>query len=150
MAGVGGTSWAAVEYHRAKRIQEEIRQRLGEAFWDWGIPTAASLIEVVQSVHLAVIASGGVRLGIDIAKALALGGSLAGMSLPILSPATKGSKKVKKVLQLVTEELRNAMFLVGAEAIPELREIPVVVTGKTAEWLHVRGFQPENYARRRM
>jgi len=150
VAGVGGTSWAAVEYHRAKRIHEEFRQRIGEAFWDWGIPTAASLIEVVQSVHLAVIASGGVRLGLDIAKALALGGSLAGMSLPILSPATKGSKEVKKVLQLFTEELRNAMFLVGAEAISELREIPVVVTGKTAEWLQMRGFQPENYARRRM
>lgn len=150
VAGVGGTSWAAVEYHRAKRVQDEFRQRLGETFWDWGIPTAASLIEVVQSVHLTVLASGGVRSGIDFAKALALGGSLASMSFPILGPATKGSKEVKRVLQLVTEELRNVMFLVGAMAIPELREVPVVVTGKTAEWLRVRGFQTELYARRRM
>jgi len=150
VAGVGGTSWAAVEYHRAKGVQDEIRQRLGETFWDWGIPTAASLIEVVQSVRLIVLASGGVRSGIDVAKALALGASLASMSLPILGPATKSSKEVKKALQLVTEELRNAMFLVGAEAISELRKVPVVVTGKTAEWLQVRGFQPELYARRRV
>jgi len=150
VAGVGGTSWAAVEYHRAKRLQDEFRQRLGETFWDWGIPTAASLIEVVQSVRLIVLASGGVRSGIDVAKALALGGSLASMSSPILGPATKGAKEVKKALQLVTEELRNAMFLVGAEAIPQLREVPVVVTGKTAEWLQARGFQPELYARQRV
>jgi isopentenyl-diphosphate delta-isomerase len=58
VAGVGGTSWAAVEYHRAKRLKDEFRQRLGETFRDWGIPTAVSLVEVVQSVHVPVIASG--------------------------------------------------------------------------------------------
>lgn len=150
VAGVGGTSWAAVEYHRAKRVKNEFRQRLGKAFWDWGIPTAASLVEVVQSVHLIVLASGGVRSGIDVAKALALGGSLASTSLSILRPATKGSREVKKSLHLIEEELRNAMFLLGAETITELSEAPAVITGKTAEWLKARGFQPEIYARRRL
>jgi len=149
VAGVGGTSWAAVEYYRVKGIQDEYRRRLGEAFWDWGTPTAASLVEVVQSVHLTVIASGGVRSGIDVAKALALGASLASMSLPVLRPATKSSREVKKALQFIIEELRNAMFLVGAESISKLRQVPVVVTGKTAEWLQIRGFQPELYARRK-
>lgn len=149
VAGAGGTSWAAVEYYRAKRDQDELRQRLGKAFWDWGIPTVASLVEAVQSVNLPVIASGGVRSGIDVAKALALGASLASMALPILSPAIRGEKHVKKELQLILEELRNAMFLVGAESVKEIKAVPAVITGKTAEWLRMRGFHPEIYAKRK-
>lgn len=149
VAGAGGTSWAAVEYHRAKRDQDKLRQRLGKAFWDWGIPTVTSLVETVQSVNLPVIASGGVRSGIDVTKSLALGASLASTSLPILPPATKGEKEVKKELQLILEELRNAMFLVGAESVKEIKTVPTVITGKTAEWLRMRGFHPEIYARRK-
>ena len=149
VAGVGGTSWAAVEHHRAKRVRDEFRQRLGETFWDWGIPTAISLVEVVQSVHLAVIASGGIRCGTDVAKSLALGASLASMSSPILQLAAKGSEEIKKALQFVIDELRNAMFLTGAESIQKMQKVPVVLTGKTAEWLRMRGFQPELHARRK-
>jgi len=148
VAGAGGTSWAAVEYHRAKKLRDEHRQRLGETLWDWGIPTAVSVVEVTQSVHLTVIASGGVRSGMDVAKALALGANLAGLALPILRPATKGSEEVKKELQLIIEELRNTMFLVGADSVQKLKEAPVVITGKTADWLRDRGFKPEAYARR--
>lgn len=149
VAGVGGTSWAAVEYHRAKGLRDEFRQRLGETFWDWGIPTAISLVEVTQSVHLTVIASGGVRCGTHVAKALALGANLAGMAKPILRPAIKGPDEVKKALGFVIEELRNVMFLVGADSIQKLKKVPVVITGKTGEWLRMRGFQPELYARRK-
>jgi isopentenyl-diphosphate delta-isomerase len=150
IAGVGGTSWAAVEYHRAKKAQDEFRQRLGETFWDWGIPTAVSLVEVVQSVHLTVIASGGIRHGTDAAKALALDADLVSMALPILKPAVKNSEEVKQKLRFVIKELENAMFLVGAESIEKLRKVPVVLTGKTAEWLRMRGFKPELYARRKL
>lgn len=150
IAGAGGTSWAAVEYHRAKRLRNEDRQRLGEAFWDWGIPTAVSLVEVVQSVHLTVIASGGVRSGTDVAKALALGADLAGVALPILRPSKKGSEEVKKMLGFMIEELKNVMFLLGAESVQRLKRVPVVITGKTSEWLQARGFQPELYARRKV
>jgi isopentenyl-diphosphate delta-isomerase len=149
VAGAGGTSWAAVEYHRAKRLGDEFRQRLGKNFWDWGIHTAASLIEVVQSVHLTVIASGGIRSGMDVAKALALGADLASTALPVLRPATKSSGEIKKTLQFTIEELRNAMFLVGAESVQKLRDAPTVVVGRTAEWLRARGFHPELYARRK-
>ena len=148
VSGVGGTSWAAVEYYRAKRSQSEACQMLGEAFWDWGIPTAVSIVEVVQSVHIPVIASGGIRSGIHVAKAVALGASLTSMSSPILLPATKGPKEVKKVLKIVIEELRNTMFLVGANSIERLRGVSVVIVGRTAEWLKARGFRPELYARR--
>lgn len=149
VAGAGGTSWAAVEFHRAKSIGDEHRQRLGETFWDWGIPTAANIVEVAQTVQINLIASGGIRSGVDIAKALALGADLAGAALPILRPATKSAEEVKKTLQFMLEELRNTMFLVGAESIQKLKEVPVVITGRTAEWLRARGFHPEIYARRK-
>jgi len=148
VAGAGGTSWAAVEYHRAKNQMDETRQRLGEAFWDWGIPTVASLIEVTQRVSVPVIASGGVRSGIDVAKALALGAAIVGLAYPVLDPAVHGIEEVKKKLQAIVEELRNTMFLVGADSIRKLKNTPVVVTGKMADWLSIRGFEPQIYARR--
>jgi len=148
VAGVGGTSWAAVEYHRAKRQGDEFHQRLGEAFWDWGIPTAASLIETTQRVHIPAIASGGMRSGVDAAKALALGASLVGMACSVLDPAIHGAEEVEKKLQLFIEELRNTMFLVGADSVQKLKRVPVVVTGRIAEWLTMRGFEPHNYAKR--
>jgi len=148
VAGVGGTSWAAVEFHRARQKRDEFHQELGKAFWDWGLPTAISLIETLQSVSITVIASGGIRTGIDVAKSLSLGANLAGIAHPILLAATKGPREVEKTLQVVIEGLRNTMFLVGAESISKLREVPLVITGKTAEWLKMRGFQPENYSKR--
>jgi isopentenyl-diphosphate delta-isomerase len=149
VAGVGGTSWAAVEYYRAKRRQDKFHQRLGKTFWDWGIPTAVSLVETVQSINMPIVASGGIRRGTDLTKALALGASLVSVAYPILQPATKGSEEVRRTLQSLIGEVRNAMFLVGAASVQKLRNVPVVLTGKTAEWLRVRGFQPERYARRR-
>jgi isopentenyl-diphosphate delta-isomerase len=150
VAGVGGTSWAAVEHYRAKASQDGFSQRLGETFWDWGIPTAVSLVEAVQSVKVPVVASGGIRSGIDVAKCLVLGASLASATYPFLEPATKSSEDVKKALMLLVEEVRNAMFLVGANSVKGLRKVPVVLTGKTAEWLRIRGFKPEVYARRKL
>jgi len=149
VAGVGGTSWAAVEYYRAKARQDVFSQRLGGTFWDWGLPTAVSLVETVKSVNLPVIASGGIRNGIDVTKALALGASLASATYPFLQPATKSSEDVKNALRYLVGEVRNAMFLVGANSIQKLQKVPVVLTGKTSEWLKLRGFQPEVYARRK-
>ena len=150
VAGTGGTSWAAVEYYRAKKRGDTLAQNLGEMLWDWGITTAVSLVEVAQSVSLPVIASGGIRSGKDVANAIALGASLAGIAWPILAPALKGPAEVKKVLDIMVTQLRNVMFLVGADSVETLKSSPLVVTGKTAEWLRVRGFEPEIYARRGM
>jgi len=148
VAGAGGTSWAAVEYYRAKYRGDETHQRLGETFWDWGIPTAVSLIEVLQQVRIPVIASGGIRSGIDAAKALALEANLTGMAYPILDPAFHSAEEVKKKLQFMIEGLRNTMFLVGADSIQKLKKVPVVITGRIADWLTMRGFDPQIYARR--
>jgi isopentenyl-diphosphate delta-isomerase len=141
VGGVGGTSFAAVEYYRG-------RTSLGEAFWDWGIPTVASIVESIQSAKLPVIASGGVRSGMDVAKALALGASLASVSQPVLEAAVKGSKETEQLLYCLIDELRNVLFLVGSENIASLAKVPLVISGGTAEWLKSRGFNIEGYAKR--
>lgn len=148
VSGAGGTSWAAVEFYRAQTAKDLFHQRLGETFWDWGIPTVASLVEVAQSTEISIIASGGVRTGVDVAKSIALGASLTSISTPILQPATKNSAEVKRTLRYLIEELRNTMFLVGARSIAELRSIPLVIMRDTATWLKTRGFQLGEYARR--
>ncbi len=121
---------------------------MGEALSDWGIPTAVSLIETAQTVRLPLIASGGVRSGTDIAKALALNAGLASIVQPILQTAVKGTKETEQKIICLIEELRNIMFLTGVEKISDLANIPVVITGKTAEWLSARGFNLQKYAKR--
>jgi len=143
VGGVGGTSFAAVEYYRAKNPNN-----ISDVFWDWGIPTAVSLIEATQTVKIPVIASGGVRNGLDIAKSLALNASLASISQPVLEAAVKGAKKTEKVLSCLIDELRSVMFLVGAGNLDALAKVPLVVGGKTAEWLNIRNFDTVNYAQR--
>jgi len=147
IGGVGGTSFAAVEYYRAPK-KDELPPSVGELFWDWGIPTAISLVEATQTVKLPIIASGGVRSGIDIAKSLALNADMASIVQPILQTAVKGAKETEQKLQCLIDELRNAMFLTGAEKIVDLANMPVVITGKTAEWLTARGFNIQEYAKR--
>ena len=148
IGGAGGTSFAAVEYYRAGGEENSVQHFLAESFWDWGIPTVASLAEITQTVKISVIASGGVRNGIDVAKALAINACLASVSQPVLQAAVKDSKNTEKILTCMIEELRNVMFLVGAEKVEHLAKTPIVITGKTAEWLKTRGFNVDKYARR--
>jgi isopentenyl-diphosphate delta-isomerase len=148
VSGAGGTSFAAVEYYRAKGKVNSFQRRLGDVFWDWGIPTAASIVEVSQTVNIPIIASGGIRSGVEVAKALALGASLTSLSQPVLHAAVKGIKETKDVFSLLIEELKTSMFLVGADSVKALEETPIVVVGETAEWLRMRGFNVDSYARR--
>jgi isopentenyl-diphosphate delta-isomerase len=146
--GVGGTSFAAVEYYRSDKEKDPVQNYLGEAFWDWGIPTAISLIEILQTVKIPIIASGGIRSGTDIAKAIALNANLASISQPILKSAVLGAKETTATLSCLIEELRNAMFLVGAEKLDDLAKTPLFILGKTGEWLSARGFSLQKYAKR--
>jgi len=143
VSGVGGTSWSAVEYYR---IQDISRKHFGELFWDWGIPTVASIVEVSQSTSLSVIASGGIRNGIQIAKSLALGADLSGLALPLLKPAVEG--KVTDYLERLIKELRITSFLIGVKKISEIKFVPLVITGKIAEWLNFRGYNTEIFQRK--
>jgi isopentenyl-diphosphate delta-isomerase len=145
VGGLGGTSFAAVEYYRTEKEKARFQ---AEAFWDWGTPTAMSLVEVTHTVKIPVIASGGLRTGTDVAKALALNACMCSLSQPVLEAAVKGAKETENILRCLAEELRNAMFLVGAKDVKAFTKVPVVVTGKTAEWLTTRGFNVEAYAKR--
>lgn len=138
VGGVGGTSWAGVEVYRAKKSKDSVSERLGELFWDFGIPTVASLIE--SRVSLPLIATGGIRNGLDIAKSIALGASVASAALPFVGPSFEGKKSVVSVLSCMLEEFKAAMFLCGCADIQALHNAPVVVTGWTREYLEQRGF----------
>ena len=142
VAGAGGTSWAAVETYRSKDPY------MGNLFRDWGIPTAVSTIEVLQSVNIPIISSGGIRSGLDAAKALALGADAVGLALPVLKEAYMGYEAVKIKIMKFIEELKVAMYLVGASNISELRKSDLLIMGKTKEWLNSRGINTEEYSRR--
>jgi isopentenyl-diphosphate delta-isomerase len=148
ISGAGGTSFAAVEYYRTRGNADCFQRRLGDVFWDWGIPTAASLVEVSQAVSIPIVASGGIRSGLEMAEALALGASLTSLSHPLLQAAVKGVKETVNVLSLLMEELRTSMFLVGADSVRATQKAPIVIMAETAEWLRLRGFDIEGYARR--
>ena len=139
ISGSGGTSWAAVEYIRGKN-------ELGRIFWDWGIPTAISLIECSAAVKIPLIASGGIRTGIEAAKCLSLGGSMISISLPLLRQAYKGIMSLRSYLQSFIQQLKITMYLVGAKSITELRKRPLIIRSKTGEWLKLRGVDLSKYA----
>jgi isopentenyl-diphosphate delta-isomerase len=146
VAGLGGASWAGVEYYRAKASFNKTLEALGKTFWDWGIPTVASLIEVKSNTKLKAIASGGVRTGIDVAKSIALGAEAAGLALPLLKHAIKGAKQTIEFLEIIIEQLKTAMFLTGSRNLTELKKTPVVISGETLNWLSKRGINFNNYA----
>jgi len=139
VGGAGGTSWAAVEYYRAKESNVAMGMRLGKTFWDWGIPTAASIVECARSTSLPIIASGGIRSGLDIAKVVTLGADLAGLAYPILKAVKEGRKALRYETEMVLNELRCTMFLMGADNLEELQLREFVVKGFLADWFTSRG-----------
>ena len=139
--GAGGTSWAAVETYRTED------RYYGELFWDWGIPTAISTAEVVNNVDIPVVSSGGIRSGLEAAKAIALGADSVGMALPFLKKSIS-HEELTQFINKFNDSLRIAMFLVGANNIEELKQSKLVVRGKTREWLNERGINTKNYSRR--
>lgn len=115
VAGAGGTNWIKVESYRSQLLPEK----------EEGIPTADSLRQCLQAVKIPLIASGGMRTGLDCAKALAMGASLAGFALPLLRPATLSFEAVQNKLLKLASELKDAMVLLGARNILELRKLKI-------------------------
>ncbi len=131
VSGAGGTSWVKVETLRA----DGRGRRLGETFQNWGIPTAAALASV-RDCGAVLIASGGIRSGLDMAKALALGATLCGAALPVFRAYRAGGKEAAaNLIQDLIRGLKTAMLLSGSRNLAELRSKPVVVGTQLRTWI---------------
>lgn len=138
VGGAGGTSFARIEGKRASRIGDSRGARLGETFGGWGITTAASILEVASS-GLPAIATGGVRSGLDAAKALSLGAAAVGVGRPVLEAAMLGPNGPTEELTTFIDELRLSILLTRCLNVGDLQSHRPVVTGFTREWATQRG-----------
>ncbi len=131
VSGAGGTSWVGVETLRASGAAKA----LGEKLWDWGVPTAASVVLAKRAGHT-VIATGGMRDGVDVARAVALGATACGLARTVYQAFVDGGEAgATALLEQVEQELRTIMLLTGARTIAELQAAPHRITGELREWL---------------
>jgi isopentenyl-diphosphate Delta-isomerase len=135
-SGAGGTSWIGVEAQRARGATAA----LGQEYWDWGIPTAATVGWLgALGLRAQLVASGGVRTGLDAARALALGADVVGVAQPALRALREGGRDgLRAHLQHLIDGLRMACALAGVRRASELRRAPKVITGELAAWLAQR------------
>ena len=140
VSGAGGTSWVGVETKRAAAAGDDKGRALGEAFWDWGVPTAASVAMVAPLGLRTVIATGGVSSGIDVARAIALGATAAGIARPVLQAFVRGGEaEANAFLDGVEAELRAVMLLTGSPDVAALQKAPRVLGSELRAWLdHAR------------
>ena len=135
VAGSGGTSWTRVEYYRAGSVDQ---RDIAETFGDWGVPTAVSIIAARRALGegATIVGSGGIRSGLDCARALAAGADLAGVARPVLLAWQAGGQEgaLRHVRRLVAET-RAAMLFTGCEDVAALQRAPRVYTGELCQWL---------------
>lgn len=144
VSGLGGTNWVLVEKYRlVKKDLEPIAERFGE----WGIPTAVSIIDVFYKVPNAIIiASGGIRTGLDVAKALALGANIAGIALPALKILLdKGREGLKNYIHNLIEELKITLFLTSSKRPTDLWSRDIVLGTNIREWIELLGVNVNEY-----
>ncbi len=121
VAGAGGTSWSQVEMHRA---QDEFTRELAATYQDWGINTVDSIRNIKKAApKMIILASGGLKNGLDISKCIALGAELGGMAGQFLKAAAESSTKVIDLLRLVRQQIIVTMFAVGIKDIPSLQKV---------------------------
>ena len=145
VGGKGGTNFIFIEglRHNVEAAQP---------FLNWGLSTATSLVEVLHSAgsqveQVDIVASGGIRNGLDTAKALALGGSVVGIAGPLVRCFYNGGEEaVEHYLLGIERQLRQVMIMLGARSVSELREKPLVILGDTAQWLQRRGIDLDRFA----
>jgi isopentenyl-diphosphate delta-isomerase len=130
VSGAGGTSWVAVEAHRAADDQRE----LAEELWDWGIPTAASVLQL-RGLGLDIIATGGLRTGSHVTKAVALGAKAGGLAAPVLKAHRAGGiDGARNFLRGVISTVRSLMLLTGSRTIDELQRAQMIIGPDLARW----------------
>jgi len=131
VSGAGGTSWVGVEALRA----EGNAKVLGELLWDWGVPTAASVAYAAEC-GASVIATGGIKNGLDVARALALGADIAGIARPVLQAFMAGGREgAESCVVQVEQQLSAVMLLCGVQRPHDLRGVSRVITGELKDWL---------------
>lgn len=134
VSGAGGTTWVGVESLRASAALASV----GEVLWDWGVPTAVSTVWASRG-GMQVIASGGIRNGLDAARAIALGAQLASSALPWLRAAMQeGEAGVEALANTWCRTLRSVLLLTGSADIAALRRAPKVLGAPLREWLEAR------------
>ena len=136
VSGVSGTSFAAVEYYRALEKNDQRGIRLGKTFWDWGIPSPYA-VYTVKKVNTKIIASGGIRNGLDIARAIIMGADIAGIAANLLKNASESYESLKNEILLIIEELKSTMFLTGSKNIDALSKKKYIITGRLKEWMEL-------------
>ncbi len=143
VGGAGGTSFAVIEALRSKYLGYDELEKIAHNFSSWGIPTAASILEIrAVSPDIFLIGSGGVRSGIDVAKALRLGADFSGIALPVIrSVYYMGSKGAELLLKRIIKELKITIFLVGARDLKTLKKAPIVLHGFLKDWIEQRGLR---------
>jgi len=140
VSGAGGTSWVGVETKRAASAGDDASRSLGEAFWDWGIPTAASVALLAPLGFDTIVATGGIGTGLDVARAIALGANAAGLARPVLRALVSGGRGAcAAFLRGVETELRAAMLLTGSRDLRGLRDARRVLEGQLNGWIEQLG-----------
>lgn len=142
IGGKGGTNFINIEGSRAG-------SRCVQPFLGWGLATAVSLVEVVESVgfQMEIVATGGIRSGLDVARVLSLGAGLAGVAGPLVRSFYQGGEEaVENYMGRLLEELKQVMLMLGTPDLPALRRRPLVILGETGEWLERRGFDLNRFA----
>ena len=139
VGGAGGSSMMLMETYRALARDDALSTGIGQVFSDWGIPTPVAVVEAGEA-GLPLIATGGVRSGLDAARALALGATLVGMAFPFLKAASQSYEAVQAFVRQFLLELQVAMQLSGAANLAQLRQADVIVGGETRQWLELRGY----------
>jgi isopentenyl-diphosphate delta-isomerase len=125
VAGAGGTSWAMVESERANNF---LQRELGKTFANWGIPTADCVVNIAQQYpNVPLIASGGIRNGLEVAKLLALGADLVGLAFPFLRAATKSASALEELVELLKAEIQTTLFCTGNCDLTSLQKSQVLM-----------------------
>ncbi len=133
VGGLGGTSFAAIEYYRAKKAGDSGKMASGLSFWNWGVPSPASV--KYCSVGIPVIGSGGLRNGLDLAKALVMGASVGGFARTLLKSADASQTDIENEISQILRDLKIAMFLTGKSSVREMSQVKHIIREPLKSWV---------------
>lgn len=150
VSGLGGTNWIKVEVLRSKKRRGEPLRPAGPLSDYWGNPTAVSIVEARAAAPGGyIIASGGVRNGLDAGRSIALGADIAGVALPVLRALLSGGREgARRLLESIVYQLRTILFMTGSRRVEDLWKAPVTVYGRLRGELEARGIDVDHYIAR--